>query len=790
MTSFKWVFKLNKKGVTLIEIVAVITIMAFLTAIIVPSVYAYLEKGNQTQRDNIARTIFLSAQKQLLEKKATKTLTSFASGGAVKVPEDKVKWSDASDPGDKADIVYISKPFDVSEGAIAEDNLVVKLLGDVITDKDILSHAITIEFNKKTGAVLSTFYSKAIKQGESLEYDGSNSNKDIGGNRPYSHREGRKQGYYGGTGMDSGEETNPIKISLYDGEQRAFKDLSNRLYKDLLYAEILMPKDKDREGDYKLQILDKDGQPIKDVDPISFEYSVNAKAPMELESAVTASGLNLLFRSNITDADQDRAYEKYIWVIDYINKDAYKYNKFSIKGKSGTPNLGPQEIKVSITQDPGTPIVSEETAHSYYSRETKASSGSIEYEVASIRHLYNVRYKPDGKFKQVKDINFEQREISNFLPIGYVYEDKNSGKENIKLDAFVGTYNALRNTNTQYEIQKLKIDNTNHSVDGVGLFGYVGTDKENEKALITGVSLTGASIRTSVDCDIGAIAGKLNNGTISQCNSFSNILVQGEDKKIKSINAGGLVGFIGLDGKLEQSYNGGYFKAVASKDPTEDDFGRISLSGRDYHKASIGGVVGENRGRIDSVYNNGRVQIQYVEIVLIDGSSKLKNDADSYTVFDMLPSSRMAYIGGIVGVNSGELSNSYNTNFVGKTKNGGKLTENCSSGGITGLSSPNPMKEVNLYYLPNGEVDAGETQKVDLSKVVLGDKFNGAARGYKGPYNGDTTAGKYPYLMLKNNIHKTPWEDIYFVKLVLDEDKDKDKDKIFGMREINGKFTA
>lgn len=52
----------NRKGFTLIEIIVVIVILAVLMAIAVPSVMSYINEGNKTKYESVARAALINTQ--------------------------------------------------------------------------------------------------------------------------------------------------------------------------------------------------------------------------------------------------------------------------------------------------------------------------------------------------------------------------------------------------------------------------------------------------------------------------------------------------------------------------------------------------------------------------------------------------------------------------------------------------------------------------------------------------------------------------------------------------------
>jgi hypothetical protein len=99
--------------------------------------------------------------------------------------------------GTWGDVVYISKP-----GRTAPSGLLEVLFNPEETglDEDVLSDAILIEFNIKTGIVLSLFYGDRPDQSGGFVYIGDSTNSVLGprGEEAYAELARRRsQGYYG-----------------------------------------------------------------------------------------------------------------------------------------------------------------------------------------------------------------------------------------------------------------------------------------------------------------------------------------------------------------------------------------------------------------------------------------------------------------------------------------------------------------------------------------------------------------------------------------------------------------
>lgn len=668
-----------KKGFTLIEIVIVLVIMAIMAVIAVPSLMAYTEHGRQTGRENIARTVYLAAQSGLTRMKLDGKLSEY------------VKYDTAPDGSETTTVIdptVISVPIDISTNSdAAKDDSANKdymyyltiyqgagdtfknLVGDYLADKSILSESLVLEFNAKTGVVKSVFYSENLNEVWDYATDAAAVNKR--GNlvsRDDGALRTKKQGFYGvaTTGVVPPEAI-PISVGLFDGSEVPLENT----YTNVLYVQATVPKGSDKSYTLDAGIANT-----------SFTAS---GVPSSLSAAIsTGTGI---YKYSSTDPLTDTI----IWILDIVdNGSAYSL----VSGET------PTDISVTLTEiDTGRALQSN-THNSHF-----ASARGDTYTVADTRHLKNVRDAASRTFYQTNDIkisNYADADLTQFEPI----------------DTFSGKYYATKSGGLSHQISNLKIAGTGANT---GLFGTVSGE-------IRGVSLASATISAGSG-NVGAIAGKLDGGTISQCSSYANVVGTG------AANTGGLVGEI-ASGTLEQSYNGGYDNApldVNSAGVGSDKTGKVTADA-----GNIGGLVGKNVGTIKNSYNNARVNI---EAVLVDADNL--SHSPTYSAL-----TGAANLGGIVGQNAagGTVQYTYATNFVG-TYSGKK------SGGIVGDGNAKDS-----LFLANGTAANGAkaVSKAGLKKMVAGSTFT-EGKDYTG---GATDPAAYPYPQLPSNKHTTKWEDI------------------------------
>ncbi|MCL2250270.1 MAG: prepilin-type N-terminal cleavage/methylation domain-containing protein, partial [Oscillospiraceae bacterium] len=183
----------KNSGLTLNELIVVLVIVSVLAAVAIPAMIGTIRHGQQNNRTNIARTLYVAMQGQLTRAVAEGNLRTVLTDGFYErdsegnlirasgevyytlIDDDpanlyfgqvyaRLGANFPDDDDENSDYVFfISKPagFVRNSGSAADDTPVDKffdLLDEVIIDKSILDDAILMEFNIRTGVVLSIFY--------------------------------------------------------------------------------------------------------------------------------------------------------------------------------------------------------------------------------------------------------------------------------------------------------------------------------------------------------------------------------------------------------------------------------------------------------------------------------------------------------------------------------------------------------------------------------------------------------------------------------------------------------
>jgi hypothetical protein len=187
---------------------------------------------------------------------------------------------------------------------------------------------------------------------------------------------------------------------------------------------------------------------------------------------------------------------------------------------------------------------------------------------------------------------------------------------------FTGSFNG-----NNHRISNLTINDPDNR-DFLGLFGLVGTAAQIQYLGVENVSITATG---GASTNIGALAGFLNSGSVTNCNSTGTISASGS-----SAFLGGLIG-----------YNSG---TITSCNAT------VNMNGTLY----VGGLVGDNvSGTITSCYATGTVTSN--SGYYIGGLAGHSNSGSISTCYATGDASGFDYIGGLVGWNNGSISACYAT---------------------------------------------------------------------------------------------------------------------------------
>ncbi|MEG0918726.1 MAG: type II secretion system protein [Anaerovoracaceae bacterium] len=715
----------NKNGFTMIELIAVIVILGIIAAITVPSMVGYINKAEQKRLDTTARSIFNAASNALNSQYARGFKGEFNQGdGTVDVSLINPKYEE--DQANSANIKYIQiKKNDPDK----YDSILYRLLEDKIGDKTILQQNVLVEYNWKTGNVLSAFFADD-KDILSIGYGSQSGQVDV-----YKRDENtRKQSYLGMWDVNSTgpaeeepevpEEKPGVQLVDYgakyyneDGTEAQYdkgNNINNGNNYGLLTAEFKLPKGfvwSNKEVEIKLNYGE-----AKEIilASIKKEKDYNAIASNTFDKAIIKDKnkkLNNVYIENntivmILDTSMEDGYNSGNQYVDYVDiKDIITDNKFKVT--EDNPHI---QVKASIK---GESDFQSKFAKPFFSGGLGVqNNSSANIDVSSIRHIKymdQVLTSYTGTINQQKNISFRNYNNDIVKRIGHNEPLKGKYKGN------------------GYTLWDMTItDNYN----GNGLFSTVNKNCRVENLAINYSDDYWNRYDKATNKDkyfvSGEVAGFItgrNSGTIENCQVLG---------KVTATNtAGGIAGVNDESGKITKCYSGG--------DIVAHSYG--------------GGIVGHNMGVVNycevgtfATRNGSRVELvgtpmygllsnigKYPKNNGIEVLAKVKNDANIISNGGLNYNSSL---GGIIGWNK---NNPYID--VKYCVNGAKVIskyQNSSLGGIVGtFSGYNYGKEI--YYSYNG----GSIEGGNCAGGIVGRMTNDAARIYECYNTGKISKAKY-----------------------------------------------
>ncbi|MCL2638304.1 MAG: type II secretion system GspH family protein [Oscillospiraceae bacterium] len=640
----------NKPGFTLVELVVVIAIIGVLATVTIPVSASFVRRGQQTNRANIARNIFVLMQNHLMKAQTDRVLKTTLSGHYFELSPSG-RYTDDILPamedvnrvdlelaangglfpaaeatlGNAENIRFISKPRDYVLGnGTAEQDLFFEMLSELILDSEILREAIFMEYNIMTGAVLSIFYGNANQDEFTyMAADDDNINNITGerGDAYVGTAMVRRQGYYGvsETGVLPpvvGISTD--KANITDGaapggalEASSTYGLTDpRFKRNVLYAEFII-ESSDASG-YTFELLSASAPndpAILEAPPLgaatNFYDALSASQRIYIDADRPVNDTEV--GTMTAGSGEGASFSRVIWVIDYFGEDENE-NGTKIGGATDPAITGrpATNVRVRATRGDGVSVTSLTVANTLFARELTPGN----FEITSARHLNNVRYalvqgawvctcgldcdpgcdftNDNISFRQTVDIDMMANfnKINDFEPLGVLK----------------GTYRALSVSDELGNSQFAAINNLKMSagISNAGLFN------ENQGA-IDGLTLNDALISAEGG---GAFAG-VNNGTLSR------VILKDSTLNMGAESAGGLTGLNDASGFIKDSMvisstiNGsGITGGIAGENRAVSVPGYtlgIQRSGVEFSSVagygnSVGGFVGNNAGDIVDVY--------------------------------------------------------------------------------------------------------------------------------------------------------------------------------------------
>lgn len=754
--------KKNRKGFTIIELIVVMVIMAIVAAFAVPAVMRYLENAKETKLNNVARSLYLAAQQGLTDIKNRGVMSELAAfdgdvldggyvfgNGAVcgQVPAQVVPAGDAAN---ESYLYYaiIPKASDVETG-----NYMLDLLDNYVGDKDALKMSIVIEFNAKTGVVLSAYYSD---QYDSFSYSGGErSDLSAVANRKSSD----ERGYYG-VDYTGAPQNIPegLNVSLVDGGP-----LSDPL-ENALYVRASMPSDND---EYLIELLDATGQVIKHGEEKT-AVQFTAAAVTSTSFAVAKSNRyesngqeHIVYRENTVVNGEN--YTIITWVLDYTDYAEMTAAAFddSIAIQYPEIEVGDMKARIYSVASPSKQSTSL-VQNSYYMAETVTAAENA-YIISAPRHVNNIRFvgtQPDRtvkRFTQRVNVSFDG--LDNLAPLNWIPADDGTGNLDFDIEKpFVGSYVSIPASGEPVKLSNVTMHNPLAETSDFGLFGVIAAN-----GTVDGIRLDYATIESTVGGNVGGLAGQ-SSGTINRCVVFGNINVNSETET----NVGGLVGEL-KDGTISQSYNGGFFDAAAEATveeaeqdsvPHVGDIKAVVTDG----EANIGGLCGlVIKGKIENSYNNARINIDKAAY----DEDAFESYEPEYTSLGTRTQFTDVAIGGVVGKNYGDVKGCYATNFAADYGAGLNRSQSAAVIGVNEGSCANSLAlRNNLRRAMGGTAKTGGRMvaKKKLEEAVaasaLSSSFEAGSFDVELTETNAAQPDSYPYPVLIDYGQVTQWENI------------------------------
>ncbi|MDR2600564.1 MAG: prepilin-type N-terminal cleavage/methylation domain-containing protein [Oscillospiraceae bacterium] len=717
----------KRGGFTLTEMIIVVVVVAIISAVALPSMLGFIRHGQQVNRMNIARTLYLSMQNQLSRGMVEGNLGSILTDGinpsnvqngvlqntnnrvglvsarlGVNFPTSTDGSNLPGDEGNEQRVFYISKPAGYTPTGAAADVFVDRfyhLLAEVINDDEVLNAAILMEFNFITGVVMSIFYGDEASMSFSINfatdstrafnYDGTPTDTlrdNVNGPRgmtqyiPFA----RNQGYYGIRQTNTVQLPHIDIVNIYDGHDNPLTVGGVEL-ENILYAEYLLADDDSLAASNRADLLIRSRNLL-----VIRSDSGNGnlfRGRLHPSQSVVESFINALSlgaanvydeiywdRENGSTGTQvinvhgiDVTFYRYIWVLDFIEGDI-----LSLAGlNDGTFYYGqPHSIHGKPTNAiPGSTstLISPATVRARITKDEAIITST------TVANTHFAAEWPNSSYAISS-----ARHLNNirYVPNGSFVQNKDIDMNTLRtitggdhnftpIEVFAGTYTATYGAGLQWQIQNLVIDTTTNPWYNNRNVGLFATVSDvHNQGIITGISLAYARITAPNAYYVGSIAGELAGGVINRSNALADVVGRTSTNPAET-NFTATGGLIGAitGSTLSNSYNAGFFNTMSSPPHSLVTSHENSYGSVTASGGSIGGLVGENRGTIQRSFNNARVNIASVDIETV-------SDRHLSTNPNPVPVIGNSYLGGLVGLNTGPLARiqrSYATNFVGAT---------------------------------------------------------------------------------------------------------------------------
>lgn len=729
--------KNRKKGFTLVELMVVLIIMAIIAAIAIPSFINYWRNAEFRKNESNAKTVYLAAESKLTYYRSSGQWDKFKEQVKKQGKSANFFKDDASTTFDETRLngrIYaITLDSDASK-AEQEKNPVMQLLGDYLTEGDLLKGAIGIEIDVETGEVYSAFYGTKCK---GLTYDTEDSNDFLTmQKRDYDSRKKRLLGYYSTQDTINVVKLKPTSlritsINLQNSEKLSLNWSSNvgldagvsyevKFYddknKNLLFTTVISASDlmkngwspseeNSTENMASVELKDKDGKTQGNWSfPLTYsdnKYSLVLDAMM---SADVLEAINTVEPGKKTDLERTSSTSicRLKAVANSLSSPQDIYATVQAKPYQGTSTKNDgKEYKQSE-------VAASNTANTMYADKTSGT----EIKIAAFRHLSNIRYYTKNKKSTftLTNKNMEWTAVGTGL-----YDFQTINRAGAEVEKLVWTACNVSDPIDFPEIPKLS---GKYTLKGNGSATLVSGLKFGKKSITDGVKYLGL---------FGELEGNVEDVTFRNATLICDAT---KESPVSSVEAAGILAgrcqgnLKNVTVQSEKTANTKTQKAVTSGTT-------VNVTLNNQNCSAIGGVVGIIAKGGDGKKYQRVVDCKFTN-VSFDGEITATLPEIAENNIQNMESDATYGIGGIAGV--AKLKNDNKTGII-KCKNYASISGNYCTGGIAGKLDGEYVKSAThhlneIFNISESSNEGLILSTSDPSDSTLTGKYFGGIVGY------------------------------------------------------------
>lgn len=727
--------KNRKKGFTLVELMIVLIIMAIIAAIAIPFFINYWRNAEFRKNESNAKTVYLAAESKLTYYRSSGQWDRFKEQVKKQGKSANFFKDDASTTLDETRLngrIYaITLDSDASKSE-QEKNPVMQLLGDYLTEGDLLKGAIGIEIDIETGEVYSAFYGTKCK---GLTYDTEDLNDFLTmQKRDYDSRKKRLLGYYSTQDTINVVKLKPTSlritsINLQNSEKLSLNWSSNvgldagvsyevKFYddknKNLLFTTVISASDlmksgwspseeNSTENMASVELKDKDGK-TKGNWSFPLTYSDN-KFSLVLDAMMSADVLKAI--DKVEDGkkiDLERTSSTSICRLKAVAEslsspqDIYATVQAKPYQGTGTKNDG-KEYKQSE-------VAASNNANTMYADQTSGN----EIKIATFRHLSNIRYynKEENTSFIFTNKNMEWTAVGTGL-----YDFQTVNRAGTEVKKLIWTACNVSDPIDFPEIPKLSVK---YTLKGNGSNTLVSGLQLGQK------SITGEEKYLGL---FGELEGTVENVTLRNATLTYDATKAGSDETVEAagILAGRCQGNLTNVTVQSEKTTGTKTQKAAANGTT------VNVTLKKQNCSAIGGVVGliAKKGNDDKYQ---RVDDRKYTNVSFNGEITATLPEIAVNTIQNMESDATYGIGGIAGV--AKLKNNNNTGMI-QCENHASVSGNYCTGGIVGKLDGEFTTGLDLSNTSNIRKSSNDGLILctsDTSDLTLTGKYFGGIVGY------------------------------------------------------------